>query len=58
MTPQELMDLPGYGSAEKVLRNKGEWKLTPLEMLDKIPYNEDVSEDIERVIAILEEENQ
>ncbi len=31
MTPQQLMDLPGAGSAEKWLRNNGKWRLTPYE---------------------------
>jgi hypothetical protein len=31
MTPQQLIDLKGYGSAEKQLRKMGKWKLTPQE---------------------------
>ena len=26
MTPQELIDLPGYGSAKKQLRKQGNWQ--------------------------------
>ena len=32
MTPQQLIDLPGYGSAEKQLRKEGRWRLTPQEI--------------------------
>lgn len=34
MTPQELIDLPGYGSAEKELRRTGQWVLPPEEKLE------------------------
>lgn len=34
MTPQQLIDLPGYGSAEKQLRKMGKWKLTPEEQFE------------------------
>lgn len=61
MTPQELMDLKGYGSAEKVLRKTGKWKLTPLEVLYSVQdYQLSVSNNakIDHAIAILEEKNQ
>lgn len=35
MTPQEFMDLPGYGSAEKVLRKMGSWN-DPVERMEKL----------------------
>ena len=35
MTPQELMDMPGYGKAEEYLRKTGKWKLTKEERIDK-----------------------
>jgi len=28
LTPQQLIDLPGYGRAEKQLRKEGRWELT------------------------------
>ena len=34
MTPQELMDLPYAGMAEKQLRRLGKWRLTELEKLE------------------------
>lgn len=34
MTPQQLMDLPSAGMAEKQLRKAGLWQLTPQEKLD------------------------
>ena len=37
MTPQELMDLPGAGQAERWLRANGKWDRTPLELLYSIP---------------------
>jgi len=36
MTTQQLMDLSGYGSAEKQLRKDGRWKLTPQEKIEKM----------------------
>lgn len=36
MTPQQLIDLPGYGSAKKQLLKEGRWVLTPLEILWQI----------------------
>lgn len=38
MTPQQLMDLPGYGAAEKWLRKAGKWRLTPEEKLEQAMY--------------------
>ena len=35
MTPQQLMDLPSAGMAEKALRKAGLWQLTPQEKLAK-----------------------
>ena len=61
MTPQELMDLKGYGSAEKVLRRAGKWRLMPLELMYEIPDTEctaKVNAKIDAVIALLEEKNQ
>lgn len=34
MTPQELIDLPGYGKAEKYLRRTGKWKIDPKEKIE------------------------
>lgn len=34
MTPQQLIDLPGYGAAEKQLRKEGRWELTAFYHLD------------------------
>ncbi len=34
LTPQELIDLPGYGAAERQLRKDGRWLLTPEEKMD------------------------
>ena len=28
LTPQELIDMPGYGNAEKHLRAQGQWRAT------------------------------
>ena len=28
LTPQQLIDLPGYGAAEKTLRKEGRWDVT------------------------------
>ena len=33
----ELINQPGAGKAEKVLRNSGHWKLTPVEILYSVP---------------------
>ena len=33
MTPQELMDLPGAGQAERWLRANGKWELTTEDIL-------------------------
>ena len=35
MTPQDLMDLPYAGMAEKQLRKDGRWRLTPREKVEK-----------------------
>ena len=35
MTPQDLINLPGAGNAEKQLRKMGKWQLTPQEKLAK-----------------------
>lgn len=32
MTPQQLIDMPGYGDAEKQLRKEGRWRLTAQEI--------------------------
>lgn len=39
LTPQELMDLPYYGQAEKHLRKSGRWVLTKAEELEKIIFD-------------------
>jgi len=31
LTPQQLIDLPGYGMAEKHLRETGRWELSDVE---------------------------
>jgi hypothetical protein len=36
MTPQELIDMPGYGKAEKHLRMIGEWVISPKEKLEAL----------------------
>lgn len=36
MTPQELIDMPGYGSAEKELRRQGRWMYTDKEKLQMV----------------------
>lgn len=36
LTPQELMDLPNYGSAEKELRKSGRWEKSALDCLNSI----------------------
>ena len=33
MTPQQLIDMPGYGMAEAWLRRNGRWRLDPQERL-------------------------
>ena len=33
----ELINQPGAGKAEKVMRKQGHWKLTPLEILYSVP---------------------
>lgn len=35
MTPQDLMNLPYAGMAEKKLRKAGMWMLTPMEKIEK-----------------------
>lgn len=35
MTPQQLIDLLGYGSAQKKLRAMNKWRLTPEEQFQK-----------------------
>lgn len=35
MTPQDLMNLPHAGMAEKQLRKAGMWRLTPVEKIEK-----------------------
>jgi GTP-binding protein EngB required for normal cell division len=36
MTPQQLIDMPGYGKAEQHLRATGQWDLTKEETLEKV----------------------
>lgn len=47
MTPQQLIDLPGAGMAEKQLRKDGLWELTAVEKLCGVMGRlEDLSDDI------------
>lgn len=34
MTPQELIDMPGYGKVEEYLRKTGKWVISPKEKLE------------------------
>jgi len=52
MTPQELMDLPGYGSAEKQMRKDGRWRLSPTEIIEKAL--DDAFHDIEQAAHYIE----
>ena len=57
VTPQQLMDLPSAGMAEKALRRSGLWQLTPLEILWQIPddHCSNAANDlIDKATAILE----
>ena len=57
MTPQDLIDLPGYGNAEKQLRKMGKWQLTPLEILWQISEDhctKDANNKIDQATTILE----
>lgn len=57
MTPQELMDLPFAGMAEKELRKCGEWDLEAVEMLNRINLewcNKRANDIIDRAIKKLE----
>lgn len=36
MTPQELIDMPGYGKAEEYLRKTGKWVINPKEKLEDL----------------------
>lgn len=55
MTPQELMDLPGYGSATKVLRKMGAWN-DPREKMDKlIGIIDDAASEISTLAADIED---
>ncbi len=57
MTPQDLINLPGAGNAEKQLRKMGKWVLTPLEILWQISENhctKDANSKIDQATAILE----
>lgn len=59
MTPQELMDLPYYGDAEKALRRYRKWELTTTEKMrdhfntlgDAMSKISDVRDDIEDIFA-------
>lgn len=46
MTPQELIDMPGYGKAEKHLRKVGKWKLSPIEVIENSLGSLEVSLDM------------
>lgn len=66
MTPQQLMDLPSAGMAEKQLRKAGLWRLTPQEKLakalDNLSYSidkaagaiDDAQYDMTKVIKAME----
>ncbi len=59
MTPQQLMDLPGYGAAEKWLRKAGKWRLTPEECLHMALHVADREDSDDLVLEALEQlENQ
>lgn len=45
MTPQEIMDLPAYGMAEKQLRKQKNWRLDPSELLDGVYQKIDSASD-------------
>lgn len=38
MTPQQIMDLPYAGMAEKQLRKEGKWRKTPMEIIEQSIY--------------------
>lgn len=55
MTPQQLMDMPGAGNAEKWLRKSGKWELTAAETItEKLDLMRDQLDDIETELNILE----
>lgn len=57
MTPQELIDLPYAGMAEKELRKCGEWELDAVEVLNCINEewcNKRANDLIDRAIEKLE----
>ena len=57
MTPQDLINIPGAGNAEKQLRKMGKWQLTPLEILWNISEDhctKDANNKIDQATAILE----
>ena len=57
LTPQELIDLPGAGHAEKHLRETGRWKLLAYERLQAaIGDIEDAVSDISSSLEIIAEE--
>lgn len=57
VTPQQLMDLPSAGMAEKALRKAGLWQLTPLEIMYQIQNDhctDAANKLIDQATAILE----
>lgn len=57
MTPQQLIDLPFYGMAEKELRKAGKWLDTPLELLYQVSTddcNDDANIIIDKAINAME----
>jgi hypothetical protein len=57
MTPQEYMDLPYAGMAEKELRRRGKWQLTPREKISKAMDALDVLlDDAQETFATIEHE--
>jgi len=58
MNLQELIDKPGYGSAEIELRKSGKWILSAVEVLYEVPDDkctDAVNRLIDKAINILEE---
>lgn len=58
LTPQELMDLPNYGDAERALRKQGDWESAEVEYLeDRVEALEDVADDLSNAESRLNEIN-
>ena len=52
MTPQELMDLPYAGMAEKKLRELGVWKPDALEVLYSIEPSHEIPDSVDAAIEL------